>query len=166
MHSHSLQIKVLVCKYLKVQLLFHLFHLWPLSARLEPLEKIINLSESTKNKILTAEGFLLLLCVLLPAATLICQVRRSHDYDWLYITLPLTCSIELMVNFQNFSTVLLPYHSCQHTENYCNVYCSDHTQLYVSQMVIFLCVSCLSFMGSCTISQLYQLLFSPHSQRD
>lgn len=58
-----------------------LCNLSTLSVCLEPLEKTINLYESTKNKILTAEGILLLLCVLLPATTLLCQVRRSHHYD-------------------------------------------------------------------------------------
>ena len=38
------------------------------------MEKMINLCENTKNKILTAEGILLLLCVLLPATALLCQV--------------------------------------------------------------------------------------------
>lgn len=44
----------------------------------EPMEKIIQLSESTKNKILTAEGVLLLLCVIVPSVNLLCQVRRSR----------------------------------------------------------------------------------------
>ncbi|XP_070822865.1 B-cell antigen receptor complex-associated protein alpha chain [Chaetodon trifascialis] len=46
-----------------------------------PLEKTINLSEKTKNKILTAEGILLFLCVLLPAATLICQSKKLNDLE-------------------------------------------------------------------------------------
>uniref|UniRef100_A0AAV2MB69 Uncharacterized protein n=1 Tax=Knipowitschia caucasica TaxID=637954 RepID=A0AAV2MB69_KNICA len=37
----------------------------------KPLEKTIQLSESVKNGILTAEGVLLLLCVLLPSVTLL-----------------------------------------------------------------------------------------------
>ncbi|XP_036929666.1 B-cell antigen receptor complex-associated protein alpha chain isoform X2 [Acanthopagrus latus] len=47
----------------------------------EPLEKTINLSEITKNKILTAEGILLLLCVLLPASTLLCQSKKLSDLE-------------------------------------------------------------------------------------
>lgn len=46
-----------------------------------PLKKAINLSESTKNKILTAQGILLLLCVLLPAATLICQSKKLNELE-------------------------------------------------------------------------------------
>uniref|UniRef100_A0A3B4WB39 CD79a molecule, immunoglobulin-associated alpha n=1 Tax=Seriola lalandi dorsalis TaxID=1841481 RepID=A0A3B4WB39_SERLL len=42
------------------------------------LKKTINLRESTKNKILTAEGVLLLLCVVLPSTTLLFKVRQSH----------------------------------------------------------------------------------------
>uniref|UniRef100_UPI0037E930C6 B-cell antigen receptor complex-associated protein alpha chain n=1 Tax=Semicossyphus pulcher TaxID=241346 RepID=UPI0037E930C6 len=42
----------------------------------KPLEKTIDLSENTKNQILTAEGVLLLLCVLLPASTLLFQSKR------------------------------------------------------------------------------------------
>uniref|UniRef100_A0A3Q3WXN2 Ig-like domain-containing protein n=1 Tax=Mola mola TaxID=94237 RepID=A0A3Q3WXN2_MOLML len=45
----------------------------------EPMEKTINLCEKTKNKILTAEGILLLLCVLLPATALLCQVRLTLE---------------------------------------------------------------------------------------
>lgn len=102
------------------------FVCFTLTICLEPLEKTISLRESTKNKILTAEGILLLLCVIVPSASLIFQVRRSHYYDWLsmYHTLiyqlPQTHSIdvEAMVNFQNVSIVVLPFHSCQHTRNY------------------------------------------------
>nr|QPF15774.1 Cd79a protein [Chaunax abei] len=46
-----------------------------------PLEKTINLSENTKNKILTAEGILLLLCVLLPAASLLYQSKRLNQLE-------------------------------------------------------------------------------------
>uniref|UniRef100_A0A3Q3WQE7 Ig-like domain-containing protein n=1 Tax=Mola mola TaxID=94237 RepID=A0A3Q3WQE7_MOLML len=45
----------------------------------EPMEKTINLCEKTKNKILTAEGILLLLCVLLPATALLCQGLNLDD---------------------------------------------------------------------------------------
>lgn len=41
------------------------------------MEKTINLSESTKNKILTVEGVLLLLCVIIPSASLLLQVRKQ-----------------------------------------------------------------------------------------
>ncbi|XP_073341774.1 B-cell antigen receptor complex-associated protein alpha chain [Pagrus major] len=47
----------------------------------KPLEKTINLSEKTKNKILAAEGILLLLCVLLPATTLLCQSKKLNDLE-------------------------------------------------------------------------------------
>ncbi|XP_041799400.1 B-cell antigen receptor complex-associated protein alpha chain [Chelmon rostratus] len=47
----------------------------------KPLEKTLNLSENTKNKILTAEGILLFLCVLLPAATLICQSKKLSELE-------------------------------------------------------------------------------------
>ncbi|KAM9309706.1 B-cell antigen receptor complex-associated protein alpha chain [Pholidichthys leucotaenia] len=47
----------------------------------KPLEKTINLSESTKNKILTAEGVLLLLCVLLPSATLLLKAKRLNELE-------------------------------------------------------------------------------------
>ncbi|XP_068995124.1 B-cell antigen receptor complex-associated protein alpha chain [Embiotoca jacksoni] len=47
----------------------------------KPLRKTINLSESTKNKILTAEGFLLLLCVLVPCATLLSKSKRLHELE-------------------------------------------------------------------------------------
>ncbi|XP_070691577.1 B-cell antigen receptor complex-associated protein alpha chain [Pempheris klunzingeri] len=47
----------------------------------KPMEKTINLSESTKNKILIAEGLLLLLCVMLPSATLLCQSKRNKELE-------------------------------------------------------------------------------------
>ncbi|XP_060906231.1 B-cell antigen receptor complex-associated protein alpha chain [Labrus mixtus] len=47
----------------------------------KPLEKTIDLNESTKNKILMAEGVLLLFCVLLPAATLIFQSKRHNKLE-------------------------------------------------------------------------------------
>ncbi|KAK2844819.1 hypothetical protein Q5P01_011478 [Channa striata] len=46
-----------------------------------PLQKTINLSESTKNKILTAEGVLLLLCVLLPSVTLLFKSKRVNELE-------------------------------------------------------------------------------------
>ncbi|XP_058504112.1 B-cell antigen receptor complex-associated protein alpha chain [Solea solea] len=46
-----------------------------------PLKKIINVSESTKNKILTAEGFLLLLCMLLPTAGLLFKSKKLHELE-------------------------------------------------------------------------------------
>uniref|UniRef100_A0A3B4GBD7 CD79a molecule n=1 Tax=Pundamilia nyererei TaxID=303518 RepID=A0A3B4GBD7_9CICH len=42
--------------------------------------KTINLRETTKNKILIAEGFLLLLCVMLPSAILLFKVVPLHDF--------------------------------------------------------------------------------------
>lgn len=41
-----------------------------------PVKKILNISEKLKNNILTAQGILLLLCVLLPGAKLLCKVTR------------------------------------------------------------------------------------------
>lgn len=38
------------------------------------MEKMVNLSESTKNTILTVEGILLLLCVIVPSAALLFEV--------------------------------------------------------------------------------------------
>ncbi|TMS10381.1 B-cell antigen receptor complex-associated protein alpha chain [Larimichthys crocea] len=43
--------------------------------------KTINLLESTKNKILTAEGILLFLCVLLPSVSLLCQSKRLNELE-------------------------------------------------------------------------------------
>ncbi|XP_068180799.1 B-cell antigen receptor complex-associated protein alpha chain [Antennarius striatus] len=45
----------------------------------KPLEKTVNFRESTKNKILIAEGILLLLCVLVPAAYLLYQSNRLTE---------------------------------------------------------------------------------------
>uniref|UniRef100_A0A8C4ZRI3 Immunoglobulin domain-containing protein n=1 Tax=Gadus morhua TaxID=8049 RepID=A0A8C4ZRI3_GADMO len=42
----------------------------------KPMGKILNLSENVKNNILTAQGILLLLCVLLPGAKLLFKVTR------------------------------------------------------------------------------------------
>uniref|UniRef100_UPI003AAC9B92 B-cell antigen receptor complex-associated protein alpha chain n=1 Tax=Centroberyx gerrardi TaxID=166262 RepID=UPI003AAC9B92 len=47
----------------------------------KPMEKTINISESTKNKILTAQGILLMLCVLLPSATLLCKSKRLNELE-------------------------------------------------------------------------------------
>uniref|UniRef100_A0A3Q0RUH7 CD79a molecule, immunoglobulin-associated alpha n=1 Tax=Amphilophus citrinellus TaxID=61819 RepID=A0A3Q0RUH7_AMPCI len=43
--------------------------------------KTINLSETTKNKILIAEGFLLLLCVLLPSSILLLKSKELNDLE-------------------------------------------------------------------------------------
>lgn len=45
------------------------------------LEKTIDLKESTKNKILTAEGVLLLLCVLVPSVTLLFKSKRLNELE-------------------------------------------------------------------------------------
>ncbi|XP_023265118.1 B-cell antigen receptor complex-associated protein alpha chain [Seriola lalandi dorsalis] len=45
------------------------------------LKKTINLRESTKNKILTAEGVLLLLCVVLPSTTLLFKSKKLHELE-------------------------------------------------------------------------------------
>ncbi|XP_035527509.1 B-cell antigen receptor complex-associated protein alpha chain isoform X2 [Morone saxatilis] len=47
----------------------------------KPMKKAINLSENTKNKILTAEGILLLLCVLLPSVTLLRQSKKLKELE-------------------------------------------------------------------------------------
>nr|AJG39040.1 B-cell antigen receptor complex-associated protein alpha chain [Lutjanus sanguineus] len=47
----------------------------------KPLEKTINITENSKNKILTAEGILLFLCVILPAATLLCQSKKLNQLE-------------------------------------------------------------------------------------
>ncbi|XP_075965584.1 B-cell antigen receptor complex-associated protein alpha chain [Anarhichas minor] len=47
----------------------------------QPMKKTINLSESTKNRILTAEGVLLLLCVLMPSLTLLCKSKRLNQLE-------------------------------------------------------------------------------------
>ncbi|XP_077431115.1 B-cell antigen receptor complex-associated protein alpha chain [Vanacampus margaritifer] len=47
----------------------------------EPLKKTINLSEKTKDSILMAEGILLLLCVLVPSATLLCKSKQLHALE-------------------------------------------------------------------------------------
>ncbi|XP_068592581.1 B-cell antigen receptor complex-associated protein alpha chain [Cebidichthys violaceus] len=45
----------------------------------KPMKKTINLSESTKNQILTAEGVLLLLCVLVPSSILLRKSKRLNE---------------------------------------------------------------------------------------
>ncbi|XP_049438945.1 B-cell antigen receptor complex-associated protein alpha chain [Epinephelus fuscoguttatus] len=45
------------------------------------LEKTINIEESTKNKILMAEGILLLLCVLVPSCTLLLKSKRLNQLE-------------------------------------------------------------------------------------
>ncbi|XP_005808644.1 B-cell antigen receptor complex-associated protein alpha chain [Xiphophorus maculatus] len=47
----------------------------------KPIEKTINLSESTKNKILTAEGVLLLLCVVIPSASLLFKSKKQNRLE-------------------------------------------------------------------------------------
>ncbi|XP_026226066.1 B-cell antigen receptor complex-associated protein alpha chain [Anabas testudineus] len=47
----------------------------------KPLDKTINLSENTKNKILTGEGILLLLCVLLPSANLLFKSKKVNALE-------------------------------------------------------------------------------------
>ncbi|CAI5663636.1 unnamed protein product [Oreochromis niloticus] len=47
----------------------------------KPMEKTINLSETTKNKILIAEGFLLLLCVMLPSAILLFKSKKLNELE-------------------------------------------------------------------------------------
>ncbi|XP_047216476.1 B-cell antigen receptor complex-associated protein alpha chain [Girardinichthys multiradiatus] len=46
-----------------------------------PMEKTLNLSESTKNKILTAEGVLLLLCVVIPSASLLLKSKSLNRLE-------------------------------------------------------------------------------------
>ncbi|KAK5861869.1 hypothetical protein PBY51_017311 [Eleginops maclovinus] len=52
----------------------------------KPMEKTINMSESTKNKILTAEGILLLLCVLLPSISLLSKSKRINELKKIKVT--------------------------------------------------------------------------------
>uniref|UniRef100_A0A3B5MPZ2 CD79a molecule, immunoglobulin-associated alpha n=1 Tax=Xiphophorus couchianus TaxID=32473 RepID=A0A3B5MPZ2_9TELE len=47
----------------------------------KPIEKTISLSESTKNKILTAEGVLLLLCVVIPSASLLFKSKKQNRLE-------------------------------------------------------------------------------------
>lgn len=46
-----------------------------------PLKKYINLRESVKNEILIAEGVLLLLCVILPSAKLLCKSKTLNNLE-------------------------------------------------------------------------------------
>ncbi|XP_036394520.1 B-cell antigen receptor complex-associated protein alpha chain [Megalops cyprinoides] len=47
----------------------------------KPMVKYLNLSEKTKNKILTAEGILLLLCVLLPGILLLRKTKQLNQLE-------------------------------------------------------------------------------------
>ncbi|XP_006808240.1 B-cell antigen receptor complex-associated protein alpha chain [Neolamprologus brichardi] len=47
----------------------------------KPMEKTINLRETTKNKILIAEGFLLLMCVMLPSAILLFKSKKLNELE-------------------------------------------------------------------------------------
>ncbi|XP_073728228.1 B-cell antigen receptor complex-associated protein alpha chain [Misgurnus anguillicaudatus] len=47
----------------------------------KPLQKTLDLSESVKNSIITAEGVLLLLCVLIPGTMLLCKSKRLKELD-------------------------------------------------------------------------------------
>nr|XP_019948787.1 PREDICTED: B-cell antigen receptor complex-associated protein alpha chain [Paralichthys olivaceus] len=47
----------------------------------KPLKKTLNISESSKNKILIAEGILLFLCVLLPSASLLFKSNNLHKLE-------------------------------------------------------------------------------------
>ncbi|XP_026140724.1 B-cell antigen receptor complex-associated protein alpha chain [Carassius auratus] len=46
-----------------------------------PLQKTLNLSESVKNSIITAEGVLLLMCVLIPGTMLLCKSKRLKELE-------------------------------------------------------------------------------------
>ncbi|KAG7276210.1 hypothetical protein CRUP_004801 [Coryphaenoides rupestris] len=47
----------------------------------KPVEKILKITEHTKNNILTAQGILLLLCVLLPGAKILCKSKQIHALE-------------------------------------------------------------------------------------
>ncbi|XP_016301268.1 B-cell antigen receptor complex-associated protein alpha chain-like [Sinocyclocheilus anshuiensis] len=47
----------------------------------KPLQKTLNLSESVKNSIITAEGVLLLMCVLIPGTMLLCKSKRLNELE-------------------------------------------------------------------------------------
>ncbi|XP_022053731.1 B-cell antigen receptor complex-associated protein alpha chain [Acanthochromis polyacanthus] len=47
----------------------------------EPLDKTIDFDESTKNTILTVEGILLLMCVLVPSAILLFKSKTLHTLE-------------------------------------------------------------------------------------
>ncbi|KAK2903012.1 hypothetical protein QQF64_010103 [Cirrhinus molitorella] len=46
-----------------------------------PLQKTLNLSESVKNSIITAEGVLLMLCVLIPGTMLLCKSKKLNQLE-------------------------------------------------------------------------------------
>ncbi|XP_076868868.1 B-cell antigen receptor complex-associated protein alpha chain [Brachyhypopomus gauderio] len=45
----------------------------------KPFRKTLNISERAKNSVITAEGVLLLLCVLLPGASLLCKTKSLNE---------------------------------------------------------------------------------------
>ncbi|XP_052003735.1 B-cell antigen receptor complex-associated protein alpha chain-like [Xyrauchen texanus] len=47
----------------------------------KPFLKTLNLSESVKNSIITAEGVLLLLCVLIPSTMLLCKSKTLNQLE-------------------------------------------------------------------------------------
>ncbi|XP_056123767.1 B-cell antigen receptor complex-associated protein alpha chain [Rhinichthys klamathensis goyatoka] len=47
----------------------------------KPLQKTLDLSESVKNSIITAEGVLLLLCVLVPGTMLLCKSKTLNELN-------------------------------------------------------------------------------------
>ncbi|XP_016365740.1 B-cell antigen receptor complex-associated protein alpha chain-like [Sinocyclocheilus rhinocerous] len=47
----------------------------------KPLQKTLNLSESVKNSIITAEGVLLLMCVLIPGTMPLCKSKRLNELE-------------------------------------------------------------------------------------
>lgn len=69
------------CRPVQMPQLHHHQHHHHRSLCLEPLQKTLNLSEKTKNRILTAEGILLLLCVLLPSTTILLQVTLPNTHS-------------------------------------------------------------------------------------
>ncbi|KAJ8388841.1 hypothetical protein AAFF_G00125970 [Aldrovandia affinis] len=46
-----------------------------------PMRKFLDISESAKNQIITAEGVLLLLCVLVPGVLILCKTKRLSELD-------------------------------------------------------------------------------------
>ncbi|XP_043116205.1 B-cell antigen receptor complex-associated protein alpha chain [Puntigrus tetrazona] len=47
----------------------------------KPLEKTLNLSERVKNSIITAEGVLLLMCVLIPGTAMLCKTKKLKELE-------------------------------------------------------------------------------------
>ncbi|XP_056142771.1 B-cell antigen receptor complex-associated protein alpha chain [Lampris incognitus] len=47
----------------------------------KPIPKTLNLRENTKNRILVAEGILLMLCLLLPGATLLYKSKKLNELE-------------------------------------------------------------------------------------